>query len=84
MVRHDMRVQYNLVLRMLRVLSLMVLLLLLLLMVLLLVRPELVEGTEALRTTVLNFLYMGAKDAFFLMAFGLRSIVDIRIVAFVA
>jgi hypothetical protein len=52
-------------------------------LLLVLMRPEVVEGVEAL-CALWDILYMGSKDALFGVSLGMRSIVDIRIVAFVA
>jgi hypothetical protein len=62
----------------------MLLVLLLLVQVMLLMRPKLVKRVETLSTAVLNILYMRPEDALFGVALGVWSIVDIRIVAFVA
>jgi hypothetical protein len=66
----------------------MLLLMLLVLLMMWLMRPELVKRIEALSAAVLNILNMGPEDALFGMALGMAlgmlSIVDIRIVAFVA
>ena len=54
-------------------------------MLLLLLPPtKLVKWADVLRAIVLRVLDMRSVDAFFRMAFGLRSVVDIRIVPFVA